>query len=39
LARIKQDVRLSQIGLLRQSRLSVMPLRGEEFDAVLELGS
>lgn len=39
LAKIKQDLRLSQIGLLRQSRLSVMPLRSEEFDAVLELGS
>jgi predicted RNA-binding protein with PUA-like domain len=39
LSQIKQDVRLSQIGLLRQSRLSVMPLRSEEFDAVLELGS
>jgi predicted RNA-binding protein with PUA-like domain len=39
LSQIKQDVRLSQIGLLRQSRLSVMPLRSEEFDVVLELGS
>ena len=39
LDQIKQDERLSQIGLLRQSRLSVMPLRAEEFDVLLELGS
>jgi predicted RNA-binding protein with PUA-like domain len=39
LAQIKQDARLSQIGLLRQSRLSVMPLRAEEFDVILELGA
>lgn len=39
LARIKHDERLSQIGLLRQSRLSVMPLRAEEFDAIVELGT
>ncbi|PJJ55003.1 EVE domain-containing protein [Hymenobacter chitinivorans] len=39
LAQIKQDSRLTQIGLLRQSRLSVMPLRAEEFDVLLELGS
>lgn len=39
LAAIKLDARLSQIGLLRQSRLSVMPLRSEEFDVVLELSS
>lgn len=39
LAQIKQDARLTQIGLLRQSRLSVMPLRPEEFDVLLELGS
>lgn len=37
LAAIKQDERLSQIGLLRQSRLSVMPLQAAEFDAILEL--
>ena len=36
---IKQDPRLQQIGLLRQSRLSVMPLKREEFDVVLEMGS
>ncbi|RPD50191.1 EVE domain-containing protein [Hymenobacter sediminis] len=39
LAQIKQDARLTQIGLLRQSRLSVMPLKPEEFDVLLELGS
>ncbi|TGE22881.1 EVE domain-containing protein [Hymenobacter metallicola] len=39
LEQIKQDSRLGQIGLLRQSRLSVMPLRAEEFDVLLELGS
>lgn len=39
LAKIKQDARLQQMGLLRQSRLSVMPLKREEFDAVLELGT
>lgn len=38
LARIKQDERLTQIALLRQSRLSVMPLKPEEFDVLLELG-
>jgi predicted RNA-binding protein with PUA-like domain len=39
LAQIKQDTRLNQIGLLRQSRLSVMALKPEEFDVLLELGS
>ncbi|GAA4000343.1 EVE domain-containing protein [Hymenobacter fastidiosus] len=39
LEQIKQDARLTQIGLLRQSRLSVMPLQAEEFDTILELGS
>ncbi|OON69006.1 EVE domain-containing protein [Hymenobacter sp. CRA2] len=38
LAAIKAEPRLQQIGLLRQSRLSVMALRPEEFDTVLELG-
>lgn len=37
LAAIKLDERLSQIGLLRQSRLSVMPLKAAEFDVILEL--
>ncbi|MET4106634.1 EVE domain-containing protein [Hymenobacter sp. UYP22] len=39
LAQIKQEPRLSQIGLLRQSRLSVMALRPEEFDTLVELGN
>ena len=39
LARIKQEERLSQVALLRQSRLSVMPLRPAEFDVLLELGA
>jgi predicted RNA-binding protein with PUA-like domain len=38
LAAIKADARLQQIGLLRQSRLSVMPLQAAEFDALLQLG-
>nr|WP_262907975.1 EVE domain-containing protein [Hymenobacter sp. 15J16-1T3B] len=38
LAAIKADARLQQIGLLRQSRLSVMSLTPEEFDLVLALG-
>ncbi|WP_242923015.1 EVE domain-containing protein [Pontibacter liquoris] len=39
LEQIKQDKRLEHIGLLRQSRLSVMPLTGEEFDVLLALGN
>ncbi len=39
LARIKQEERLSQVALLRQSRLSVMPLKPEEFDVLLELSA
>ncbi len=37
LERIKSDERLAQIALIRQSRLSVMPLKQEEFDRILEL--
>ncbi|AYA38651.1 EVE domain-containing protein [Hymenobacter oligotrophus] len=37
LAAIKADERLRQISLLRQSRLSVMPLQPAEFDVLLEL--
>ena len=37
LAAIKADTRLHQLALLRQSRLSVVPVRAAEFDAVLEL--
>ncbi|WP_347157851.1 EVE domain-containing protein [Pontibacter chitinilyticus] len=39
LEQIKQDKRLENILLLRQSRLSVMPLTGEEFDVLLALGN
>ncbi|WP_187261677.1 EVE domain-containing protein [Pontibacter beigongshangensis] len=39
LEQIKKDARLEQIGLLRQSRLSVMPLSPEEFDVLLSLGN
>ena len=34
---IREDKRLQQIYLVRQPRLSVMPLQAEEFDAILEL--
>lgn len=37
LAALKADERLSQLALLRQSRLSVVPVRPEEFDIILEL--
>ena len=37
LVRIKLDPTLAQIGLVRQSRLSVMPLRTEEFDRIVSL--
>lgn len=39
LDQIKKDSRLENIGLLRQSRLSVMPLRSEEFEALLSMGN
>ena len=38
LAALKADARLAQLGLLRQSRLSVTPVRPEEFDLILALG-
>ncbi len=38
LEQIKKDATLQNIGLLRQSRLSVMPLRPEEFDVIVGLG-
>lgn len=37
LEEIKGDERLREIALVRQSRLSVMPVREEEFDAIVEL--
>lgn len=39
LEQIKKDSRLENIALLRQSRLSVMPLAPEEFDLLLLLGN
>ena len=39
LAQMKADTRLSELALLRQSRLSVLPLRPEEFDIILALGA
>jgi predicted RNA-binding protein with PUA-like domain len=39
LAEIKTDPRLENIALVKQSRLSVMPLKREEFDAIAELGN
>jgi predicted RNA-binding protein with PUA-like domain len=39
LTKMKADARLSELALLRQSRLSVLPVRPEEFDAVLALGA
>jgi predicted RNA-binding protein with PUA-like domain len=35
---IKADPMLKDISLVRQGRLSVMPLKQEEFDRILELG-
>jgi predicted RNA-binding protein with PUA-like domain len=39
LDQIKRDSRLENIALLKQSRLSVMPLRPEEFEVLLSLGN
>ncbi len=39
LKQIKQDERLEDIALVKQSRLSVMPLQNYEFDAIIEMGS
>ena len=39
LEQIKADERLTDIGLVRQGRLSVMALKPEEFDRIVELGS
>ena len=35
---IKSDARLARMELIRQSRLSVSPVRDEEWEAVLEMG-
>lgn len=39
LSQVKADARLENIALVRQARLSVMPLKAEEFDTIVELGS
>ncbi len=39
LSQIKADDRLENIALIRQARLSVMPLKAEEFDAIVGLGN
>lgn len=39
LDQIKKDIRLENIALLRQSRLSVLPLKPEEYDIILGLGN
>jgi predicted RNA-binding protein with PUA-like domain len=39
LEQIKADPQLKDIGLVRQGRLSVMGMKKEEFDRILELGS
>ncbi|HMR19684.1 MAG TPA: EVE domain-containing protein [Sphingobacterium sp.] len=36
---IKADPLLQDIALVRQGRLSVMPLKAEEFDRIVELGN
>lgn len=38
LEQIKKDKMLESIGLIKQSRLSVMGVKKEEFDRILELG-
>ena len=38
LAAIRYDKRLSQLPLIRQSQLSVMPLTKEEFEAIVAMG-
>ena len=39
LEQVKADERLKEVGLVRQGRLSVMGLKREEFDRIIELGS
>ena len=39
LAQIKADERLQNLPLIRQSRLSVMPVKPEEFEVILGLGN
>lgn len=39
LEQIKADDRLKEVGLVKQGRLSVMALKREEFDRIIEMGS
>lgn len=39
LRQIKENSRLQKVRLVRQSRLSVMPLTGPEFRAILKMGA
>lgn len=39
LEQIKKEESLKNISLIKQGRLSVMPLKAEEFDKILEMGS
>lgn len=39
LSQIKADERLQNLPLIRQSRLSVMPVKPEEFEVILGLGN
>jgi predicted RNA-binding protein with PUA-like domain len=39
LEQVKADDRLKDVGLIRQGRLSVMGLKREEFDRIVEMGS
>jgi predicted RNA-binding protein with PUA-like domain len=39
LGKIKADEQLQNISLIRQGRLSVMPLKAEEFDRIVALGN
>jgi len=39
LEQIKADERLKEVGLVRQGRLSVMGMKRDEFDRIVELGS
>lgn len=38
LAQIKAEPLLANVGLIKQSRLSVMPIRPDEFELILKLG-
>ncbi|UKT66164.1 EVE domain-containing protein [Pedobacter mucosus] len=39
LEQVKAEPSLADISLVKQGRLSVMPLKAEEFDKILEMGS